>query len=346
VINTLLACGIGLVIFIGAWQVLDSNLSIGQLLVFTAYLAQLYAPINQITQSWALIAGAQVGAARCFEILETEPELADGTALFPPEGATGRIEWRGVALHYRPDTAVLRRIDLTIEPGQTVALVGATGAGKSTLVGLIARFFDPSKGQVLIDGVDVRQYRISSLRQQIAMVLQPPLVFPLACARTSPLVGENAALEDIKKAARFARIDRLIETLPEGYDTKVAEAGASFSEGEKQRLTIARAILRNAPILVLDEPTSALDTETEALVMQSIENLSRGRTTFVIAHRLSTVRRADKILVLKDGVIAEFGNFSELMRRKGVFFALYNSQFDSAEEKQIGLSSKGAIEES
>jgi ATP-binding cassette, subfamily B, bacterial len=230
---------------------------------------------------------------------------------------------------------VLRRIDLTIEPGQTVALVGATGAGKSTLVGLIARFFDPSKGQVLIDGVDVRQYRISSLRQQIAMVLQPPLVFPLSVRENIAFGRENAALEDIKKAARFARIDRLIETLPEGYDTRVGEAGASFSEGEKQRLTIARAILRNAPILVLDE-----------LVMQSIENLSRGRTTFVIAHRLSTVRRADKILVLKDGVIAEFGNFSELMRMKGVFFALYNSQFDSAEEKQIGLSSKGAIEES
>jgi ATP-binding cassette subfamily B protein/subfamily B ATP-binding cassette protein MsbA len=336
-IHTLLACGMALVIFIAAQRVLHGALSIGQLLVFIAYLAQLYEPVNQITHSWALIAGARVGAERCFEILDTEPELVDGTELFPPEGARGRIEWRRVAFHYRPGTPLLRSIDLVVDPGETIALVGGTGAGKSTLVSLIARFFDPSEGLVLMDDVDVRRYRIASLRQQIAMVLQPPLVFPLSVRENIAFGRENATLEEITKAARLARIDRMIEMLPQGYDTVVDEE-VSFSEGEKQCLTIARAILRDAPILVLDEPTSALDTETEAMVMQALESLTRGRTTLVIAHRLSTVRRADRILVLKDGVIAESGSFPELMKAKGVFFTLYSSQLYSVAEKQVDSS--------
>jgi ATP-binding cassette subfamily B protein/subfamily B ATP-binding cassette protein MsbA len=332
VINAVVACGTALVVLVGAREVLRGEISIGQLLVFVSYLAQLYAPVNQITQSWGLIAGARVGAQRCFEVLETEPDLEDGTESFPPAGAAGRVAWRGVHFGYRTDFAVLRGIDLEVEPGETVALVGATGAGKSTMLGLLPRFYDPSQGQVSIDGVDLRRYRLASLRRQISMVLQPPIVFPASIRENIAYGRPGASLAEIEEAARHARIDGLIESLPQGLDTMVGESGASLSEGEKQRLTIARAILRDAPILILDEPTSALDVETEAQVMQAIESLSRGRTTFVIAHRLSTVRRADRIVVLKDGKLAESGNFADLMQRGKIFATLYATQFGSTEE--------------
>ncbi|GGF38467.1 ABC transporter permease [Aliidongia dinghuensis] len=338
VIGTLMALGTALVIYVGAHEVLSGALSIGTLLVFTTYLGQLYGPVNQITQSWGLIAGARVGAHRCFEILETEADLKDGSRVFPAKGAEGRVEWRDVQFRYRADQSVLRGITLAVEPGQTVALVGATGAGKSTLLGLVPRFFDPSLGSILIDGVDARDYEIRSLRRQVAMVLQPPLVFPLSVRENIAYGRPEASLDEIRAAARLAEIDRLIETLPEGYDTLVGEGGATFSEGEKQRLTIARALLRDAPILILDEPTSALDAETEALVMAGIRRLTQGRTTFVIAHRLSTVRRADVILVLKDGVIAEAGRFDDLMHRSnGLFRQLYDTQFDLTEETHVGV---------
>lgn len=328
-VNALIAAGTALVVYVGARSVLNGNLSIGQLIVFISYLAQLYTPINQITQSWGLIAGARVGARRCFEVLDTEPDLKDGTRDFPPEGAKGAIEWRGVGFRYRAEMPVLNEISLAVKPGMKVALVGATGAGKSTMMGLLPRFFDPSSGTVLIDGIDVREYKLNALRQQIAMVLQPPLVFPMS-VRDNIAYGRPAASDtEIENAARLARIDTLIRSLPQGYDTVLGDT-ATLSEGEKQRLTIARAILRNAPILILDEPTSALDVETEGLVMEGIGRLTQGRTTFIIAHRLSTVRSADLILVLRNGTIAESGSFAELMRQGGIFTELYNSQFFDA----------------
>jgi ATP-binding cassette, subfamily B, bacterial len=259
-------------------------------------------------------------------VLDTEPDLKDGARYFPAEGARGDIEWRDVRFRYREEMPVLDGISVKVTPGMKVALVGPTGAGKSTLMGLLPRFFDPSAGAVLIDGVDLRDYKLNSLRQQIAMVLQPPLVFPMSVRDNIAYGRPDARDEDIEGAARLARIDTLIEGLPQGYDTVLGD-NATLSEGEKQRLTIARAILRNAPILILDEPTSALDIETEAMVMDGINRLTAGRTTFIIAHRLSTVRRADLILVLRDGKIAESGSFDELMRRGGVFSTLYNTQF-------------------
>jgi ATP-binding cassette subfamily B protein/subfamily B ATP-binding cassette protein MsbA len=325
-VNGLVAAGTAIVVYAGARAVLDGRLSIGQLVVFITYLAQLYTPVNQITQSWGLIAGARIGARRCFEILETDSDLKDGTRAFPPQGARGEIEWRGVSFRYRPEMPVLRDVSLRIEAGTKVAIVGATGAGKSTLLSLVPRFFDPSAGSVLVDGVDVREYRIKALRRQIAMVLQPPLVFPMSVRDNIAYGRPDACDAEIEEAAKLARIHDLIVSLPQGYDTVLGDS-ASLSEGEKQRLTIARAILRDAPILVLDEPTSALDVETEALVMEGIGRLARGRTTFIIAHRLSTVRSADLILVLRDGIIAEQGGFAELMHRGGLFAELYNTQF-------------------
>ena len=266
-------------------------------------------------------------------MLETEADLKSGTRQFPPGEAHREIAWRNVSFRYRPGTPVLNDIDVMVAGGSKVAIVGPTGAGKSTLLGLLARFFDPTTGTVTIDGVDIREYTLNSLRSQIAMVLQPPLIFPLSVADNIAYGRPGADRAAIEHAARLALIHDTIARMPEGYDTQLGEAGIALSEGEKQRVTIARALLRDAPILILDEPTSALDVETEALVMQAIETLMQGRTTFIIAHRLSTVRRCDEILVLRDGTIAERGSFADLLQRGGTFAEYYRLQFAPGEKR-------------
>jgi ATP-binding cassette, subfamily B, bacterial len=326
-VNVVIASGTALVVYAGARAVISGTLTVGQLLVFISYLAQLYAPINQITQSWGLIAGARIGARRVFEILDTEADLKDGSRSFPPGGARGEIAWRGVSFCYRAGIPVLAGIDFRVPAGAKIAVVGPTGAGKSTLLGLLPRFFDPTSGKVEIDGIDLREYQLRSLRKQISMVLQPPLIFPLSVRDNIAYGRPGSSDAEIEEAARLARIHDLIISLPERYDTIIGEAGHSLSEGEKQRVTIARALLRNAPILILDEPTSALDVATEALVMAGIEQLLVGRTTFIIAHRLSTVQRCDRIVALRDSVIAEQGTFGELLRRDGLFAEYYRTQF-------------------
>jgi ATP-binding cassette, subfamily B, bacterial len=331
-VNLVIAGGTALVVFAGARAVISGTLSVGQLIVFVSYLAQLYAPINQITQSWGLIAGARAGAWRIFEILDTEHDVKDGTKSFPPSGAHGEVAWSEVSFRYRPDTPVLSGIDLRVTAGTKIAIVGPTGAGKSTLLGFLPRFYDPISGSVTIDGVDVREYTLRSLRNQIAMVLQPPLLFPLS-ARDNIAYGRPGADDRaIEQAARAAQIHDVISSLPEAYDTVLGESGASLSEGEKQRITIARALLRDAPILILDEPSSALDVQTEALVMAGIDRLMEGRTTFLIAHRLSTVRRCDSIVVLEGGVIVEQGTLPQLLNRNGFFAEYYRIQFLPQEE--------------
>ena len=332
-VNVIIALGTAVVVYAGARAVLSGSLSLGQLVVFIAYLAQLYEPINKITQSWSLIAAARVGAQRVFEVLETEADLKDGKHKFPAEGVLRDIAWRQVAFRYRRDTPVLNDIDFRVEAGSKVAIVGPTGAGKSTMLGLLPRFFDPSDGCVMVDGVDLREYTLASLRSRISMVLQPPLIFPLSVADNIAYGKPGASHAAIENAARMARIHDTIARMPEGYDTQLGEAGIALSEGEKQRVTIARALLRDAPILILDEPTSALDVETEALVMEAIETLMQGRTTFIIAHRLSTVRRCDCILVLRDGTIAEHGSFGELLRKGGIFADYYRTQFAPGEKR-------------
>jgi ATP-binding cassette, subfamily B, bacterial len=326
-VDAVIAGGTALVVYAGAHAVLSRALTLGQLIVFVSYLAQLYAPISRISQSWGLIAGARVGARRVFEVLDTEPDLVDGSRGFPPQGARGEVALRAVGFRYRPDMPVLTNIYLAVPPGARIAVVGPTGAGKSTLLGLLPRFYDPTEGAVEIDGVDLRQYSLRALRRQIGLVLQPPLIFPLSVRDNIAYGRPGADDAAIERASRLAQLDELIRSLPDGYDTVIGESGVSLSEGEKQRVTIARALLRDAPILILDEPTSALDVATEALVMAGIEQLMQGRTTFIIAHRLSTVRHCDRIIVLQAGEIAEAGTLTELLQRDGVFAGYYRSQF-------------------
>jgi len=232
----------------------------------------------------------------------------------------------------------LTQIDLLVHPGQKLAIVGATGAGKSTLVSLLPRFYDPQAGLVTIDGIDIKEFQLKSLRSQIAMVLQPPLVFPITIKENIAYGRTEATMEEIVSAATLARIHEYIERLPRKYDTVVGEQGATLSEGERQRITIARAILRNAPILILDEPTSSVDAETEALIMDGLARLTEGRTTIIIAHRLSTILQADLIVVLRGGTIVEQGTFDDLMRTQGYFASLYSTQFRTQGGKHHGTS--------
>jgi len=332
-VNVLIAVGTALVMWIGATHVLDGTLTIGAVLVFTTYLASLYAPINSLTQTWSLIQGAKVGAERVFEILETQPDLPDGTRPLARGEVHGAVTFEDVKFGYDESRLVLTGVTFHARAGDVIALVGATGAGKTTLVSLIPRFYDPTAGRVLLDGIDVREFQLRGLRQQVAMVLQQPLVFPTTLRENVAYGRPDATREQIDEAVRLAQLDDFLARLPEGLDTVVGESGATLSGGEQLRITIARAILRDAPLLILDEPTAALDADTEARVMQGLERLMEGRTTFVIAHRLSTVRRADVILVLENGRIAEQGDFRTLVARGGLFARLHRTQFGGEDER-------------
>jgi ATP-binding cassette subfamily B protein/subfamily B ATP-binding cassette protein MsbA len=335
-VNVLIAVGTAAVLWIGTRHVMAGTLTVGELLVFVSYLASLYAPINSLTQTWGLIQGARVGAERVFEILETAPDLRDGPRPLTRAEVHGAVTFEDVHFGYEPGRAVLRGIDVHVRAGELVAIVGATGAGKTTLVSLVPRFYDPQAGRVLLDGIDVREFKLQALRQQVAMVLQPPLVFPTSLRDNIAYGRPHATAAEVQEAVRLAQLQDFVERLPAGLDTVVGEGGATLSAGEQLRITIARAILRDAPILILDEPTAALDASTEALVMRGLEKLTEGRTTFVIAHRLSTVRRADAIFVLDQGRIAERGRFAELVARGGHFARLYETQF--GEEANVASS--------
>ncbi|MDX2165658.1 MAG: ABC transporter ATP-binding protein [Deltaproteobacteria bacterium] len=325
--NVLIACGTAAVLWVGAQQVWSGRLTVGEVVVFVSYLASLYAPINALVQTVGLVQGARAGVVRVFSILDAEPPMRDGTATLP-EPVRGAVCFDHVDFSYPGGHQALHDIDLDVAPGECIAIVGATGAGKSTLVSLIARFYDPTAGQVRIDGCDVRTLRLDALRAQVSMVLQPPIVFPMSIHDNIAYGRPAATRADVVEAARLAQAHDFIARLPAGYDTIVGEQGSTLSEGERQRLTIARAVLRQAPILILDEPTASVDVTTEAAIMAGLERLMEGRTTFVIAHRLSTVRRASRIVVLREGAVVESGTLEALLARGGVFARMYATQFD------------------
>lgn len=332
-INVLLAAGTAAVLWLGAGRVWGGQLTIGDLIVFVSYLASLYAPLNSILQTYGMVVGARAGVRRVFEILDQNQPPADGTR--QPSPVRGHVVFEDVSFSYEATRLALSHISFEARPGQIVAIVGQTGAGKSTLVSLLPRFIDATSGHVAIDGIDVRDWRLATLRGAISMVLQPPMVFPLSIAENIAYGRPRATAAEIERVARLAGAHEFISRLPQGYGTVIGEQGATLSEGERQRLTIARALLRDAPILILDEPTSSVDAETEALILEGIATLMSGRTTFVIAHRLATIRNADLILVLRDGEIIERGPYAELLENDGPFARLYSAQFGDADAPKL-----------
>ena len=325
-VSVVIAIGTALVMYFGALHVMSAQLTIGGLIIFTSYLASLYAPINQIFQTYGQVQGAKAGLRRCLELLAVDPDIKDRAGARALGRARGEIEFQDVVFSYEAANPVLKGISFTARAGESIAIVGPSGAGKTTMASLAMRFYEPLSGTIRIDGRDLREVTLKSLRDNIAVVLQPPLVLGDTLRANIALGKPGAGDEEIRHAVEMARLDPVLAKLPRGFDEQVGQGGHSLSEGEAQRVTIARALLKDAPILIMDEPTSALDTETESLVLAAVQTAMQGRTTLVIAHRLSTIQNADRILVLRDGVIEEQGSFQELLSRGGFFSHLYNLQ--------------------
>jgi ATP-binding cassette subfamily B protein len=341
------AIGTAVVLYVGALYAIEGKLSTGTILVFISYLGSLYGPLNSITYTGETWQYAAAQADRVQELFAIEPDVEDG-----PDARDiairGHVRYEDVTFGYTDERPVLKDVSLEARPGEVIAIVGPTGAGKTTLVNLLVRFFDPWSGRVTIDGHDLRDIKLEALRSQLALVLQDPFIFPYSIAENIAYGRPDATREEIEAAARAANADAFIRRLPEGYDTVVGERGATLSGGEKQRLSIARAFLKDAPILVLDEPTSALDARTERMLLDALERLMEGRVTFIIAHRLSTIRHADQILVIQEGEIVESGSHAALMKvRDGVYAGLYRQQMEIADHDapvEIGVTNgNGAV---
>jgi ATP-binding cassette subfamily B protein/subfamily B ATP-binding cassette protein MsbA len=337
--------GTAAVFYVGADLALKGKLTIGTIIVFVSYLSSLYDPIDSMTHMAPNLQGAAAQADRVMEILETVPDVRDRPHA-RRASVRGAVRYEDVTFGYEPGRPVLKGISLEARPGDVAAIVGPTGAGKTTLVNLLVRFFDPWSGRVTIGGEDIRDFRVTSLRQQVALVLQEPFIFPLTVAENIAYGKPHARRDEIVAAAVAANADEFIRRLPDGYDAVVGERGATLSGGEKQRLSIARAFLKDAPLLILDEPTSALDARTESLLLDSLERLMQGRITFLIAHRLSTIRNATHLFVLDDGEIVERGTHQELLGLGGLYALLYRQQQmraveEAAEPKRLLASAGG-----
>jgi ATP-binding cassette subfamily B protein/subfamily B ATP-binding cassette protein MsbA len=355
----LAACTLG-VTWVGAHEVLAANLTLGELLVFLAYVAQLFEPLHQLSQVGATLSSASASTRRVFEILDTPEEVkdrpqarpvrrgrdADGQAGLPtsaddmfasaalavPAGRPlqiyGNVAYDDVSFDYEPSRSALRHVSFKLLAGTSAAIIGPSGAGKTTLLNLLPRFFDPKSGAVLLEGVDLRDLRLEDLRAQIGLVLQKPIILPATVAENIAYGKPNATMAEIEAASHYANAGAFIEKLPQQYQTVVGDGGARLSVGEKQRINLARAFLKDAPILLMDEPTSALDVESEAQVVASLFALMRGRTTLMVAHRLTTIRRVDQILVVEEGRLTEMGTPDDLLAKQGYYARVVNGQLD------------------
>ncbi len=341
VIGGIFGLGAALIIWVGGLEVLAGKLTKGDLFIFLSYLGQLYDPLNQLSHVGATVSSASAAAGRVLELLDAPEDVKDapdaravvratsaapasatGTAL----SVSGAIEFNDVHFGYTPEREILKGLTFELKAGESAAVIGPSGVGKTTLMNLLPRFYDPVSGTVRLDGADLRQLKLRDLRSQIAVVLQEPILLPTTIAENIAYGRPKASREEIESAARSANADVFIRRLPQGYDTQVGDGAARLSVGERQRLNLARAFLKDAPILLLDEPTSALDAESEELVVRSFHELMKGRTVLMVAHRLSTIRRVDKILVLNDGRLAECGNHDELSQRDGYYARVTRGQ--------------------
>jgi ATP-binding cassette subfamily B protein len=325
-VQTITAAGVSAVMGLGAWHVIQGKISIGELVVLITYITSVYMPLEQISTTVGMVHEQLVQFDSSLKLLDTEPEVVERDDAVELGRSRGHVAARGASFAYPGRQHTLAGISFDAQPGERVAIVGHTGAGKSTLMSLLIRFYDPSGGRIEIDGVDLRDIRLDSLREQISVVLQEPLLFSGTIAENIRYGRLEASREEIEDAARAANAHDFIANLPDGYETELGEGGAHISGGERQRICVARAFLKDAPILILDEPTSSIDSRTEGVILDSLDDLMEGRTSFMVAHRLSTVRHADQILVLGQGRIVECGTHEELLETGTAYRQLYEAQ--------------------
>ena len=333
VVNITVALCTAVVLWRGAALILGGTMTIGELTVYLAYLAKFFKPVKDLATTTNAVAQAAVGTERIRSILDTDAVIPENPDGLEPETLNGEIEFDHIAFGYEADNPILTDLNLKIKPGQFVGIVGPTGAGKSTVVSLIPRFYDVQSGTVHIDGHDVRDYKLKPLRDQIGYVLQDTVLFRGTLLENIAFGRPDATKDEIIAAAKLANAHDFIMAMPNGYDTLVGDRGSTLSGGQRQRIGIARVMVRNSPILLLDEPTAALDSESEKLVIDALEKLMKGKTVIAIAHRLSTIRDADQIVVIAGGVVAESGTHDELMARNGLYADLHRTQFDAGSDK-------------
>ncbi len=333
-VEIIVAVGTGLVLWFGARMALNGSLSAGSLVLFIFYLGKMYKPMQELSKMTDAYSKAAIGYERIREVLDVDGEVKDLPGARRAPAFQGRIEFDHVGFSYDSGAPVLKDVSFKIEAGQVAALVGPTGAGKTTIISLIPRFYDPSTGVVKIDGLDVRRFTQKSLRHQISFVLQETLLFRAPVWYNIAYGRPDASRAEILRAAELANASEFVEAMPDGYDTMVGERGVTLSGGQRQRIAIARAIIRNTPILIMDEPSSGLDAASEKLVFEALDRLMQGKTSIVIAHRLSTVRNADAIFVIDAGSMVESGRHQQLVESGGLYSKLYNIQFHGSEESE------------
>jgi ATP-binding cassette subfamily B protein/subfamily B ATP-binding cassette protein MsbA len=338
-----MAAGTAAAVYVGATRVIEGRLLLGDVLVFLAYLGMLYSPVNAFAQSSGVLRSARTQLVRVFEVLETPPEVTDRPGTFALPRVRGSVEFRDVGFSYEPGRWALRGLDVDVPALSVVALVGSTGAGKSTLASLLLRLYDPDEGTVLLDGHDLRELKLDWLRRQIALVPQDAILLSGTISENIGFGRPGATREEIEEAARRAQADGFIRGLPDGYETLLGERGVNLSGGQRQRLSLARAFLKNAPLLILDEPTSALDAQTESALLDSMRDLMKDRTTLIIAHRLSTIRNADSILVMDRGRVVERGSHQVLLRGETIYRRLYEAQWKVDDGVDGPVSSPSAV---
>ena len=329
-IEFLTSMGTVIVVGIGGYLAMGGNMNVPDVIAFLMYLGIFYGPLSVLSRLFEDVQIAYAGATRIFEVLDAESDIKDAPDAKVLEKCEGAIEFENVSFYYNAEEPVLENISFAANPGEMIAIVGPTGVGKTTIVSLIERFYDPQGGSIRIDGVDIKELTVESLRSHISMVLQDVFLFNGTIAENIAYSVKNATREQIEEAAKIACADEFIAQMPDGYNTLIGERGVRLSGGQKQRVSIARAVLRNTPILILDEATSSVDMETELQIQQAIENLTGSRTVIVIAHRLSTIISADQILVLDKGAVVEKGSYDELMAKGGIFARLNRANAKTA----------------